>query len=54
LLAVPDSLVTVAGFVVALVVIVLVVVSLRSRQAGGRFDVSPPHTGEPDDRKPHD
>ena len=54
LLAIPESLLTVAGLVVALLVLVLVVASLRSKRAGGRFDVSPPHTGQADDRKPHD
>jgi hypothetical protein len=56
LLAVPDSLLTVAGLAVVVIILVLVVMSLRSgRPGGGRnFDVSPPHSGQPDDRKPHD
>ena len=54
LLAVPDAFLTVAGLVVALVVLVLLVVSLRPGRDGGNFNESPPQTGQRDDRKPHD
>jgi hypothetical protein len=57
LLAVPDSLLTVAGLAVVAIILVLVVMSLRSGRPGrgGRtFDVSPPQSGQPDNRKPHD
>jgi hypothetical protein len=57
LLAVPDSLLTVAGLAVVVIILVLVVMSLRSGRPGrvGRsFDVSPPQSGQRDERKPHD
>jgi len=54
LLAVPDSLLTVAGLVVAVIVLVLLVMSFGSRRAGRNYDVSPPHSGQRDDRKPHE
>jgi hypothetical protein len=54
LLAVPYSLLTVAGLVVAVIVLVVLVMSFRSGRGGRSFDVSPPHSGQPDDRKPHD
>jgi len=54
LLAVPDSLLTVAGLAVVVIILVLVVMSLRSRRGVRSFDVSPPQSGQRDERKPHD
>ena len=54
MLAVPDSFLTVAGIAVVVIIFVLVVMSLRSGRRGQSFDVSPPQSGQPDDRKPHD
>ena len=54
MLAVPDSLLPVAGLAVAVVVVVLVVMSFRSGRGGRSFDASPPHSGQRDERKPHD
>jgi hypothetical protein len=54
LLAVPHSLLAVAGLAFVVVVVVLVVMSLRSGRAGRSFDASPPQSGQQDERKPHD
>ena len=54
MLAIPDSLLAIGGFAVAVVIVVAVVMAFRTGSTRRDHTASPPQEDQQDYRKPHD